>query len=853
MNIQTVQTICEFEASRGRVHFDSRPFTDTIQGEDWSFNFSYERPDENSARATFKHIFTKFKKGIYAQIKEKQLAHFLPFDNKYYTNDWHEKVSFGNFRFNPGVQEPRHWYANNYLVRFEKPFSQSEIGRRELHDMFIELCSAYNVPDVEFFLNRRDFPIWTRDNTRAYDAIYGLLEPGAQPARASLILSMVSGERFCDVAIPTPDDWCRVTGKLFSETKRSRASMFVDDFSQNWRDKKDIAVFRGSNTGRNFGERRIKLCEICRGLEHFDAKLTGLTGRWQFIDGVLRAPDVAERTKGIMGNFLSLREQSDYKYIIHMEGHVQSFRLSAELATYSVILYVAGETKLWFESKLVPWKHFVPVRADLSDLLEKMSWCRKHQDECEKIAHNARAFYDTYLSKKGCLDYLYQLICSYRRRFLPVMYSCSDLTMREEELIARYKEPARSNCPILSGYRCYINILNMREQLNERVKTIKVLRREEGVVTRVLDLVGPTCVSIKKAETAQANLAREIAIGLYCINPLVEEIPNFVYTYGACRNGAYIECVLDSMHTLTDYIKSRAFRFESFLCILKQIALALAHAQNKCFFIHGRLTPSNILICQYPDTQFDYVVADDTIWRLRTEHMIPIFINYRYSSALGKISFTLGAQKFEPFRDCIWVLVKSAREILHHNVLTAKQGHELISLFHRVFANTDGIFFSPKTSFFQFVSQKHTDEFLLNADLGNAIYQSPMVLFEAISNRCFARAESLQKIHFGKIGAIYSLPAENLPLFTRYLQQKLARATAGTHAEQHLRDVRPARNITKGWMVRRDGDILPLKYLETLNIIQSLLLDGSSFALDQKEKDELKAKIREIRALKIQF
>lgn len=47
----------------------------------------------------------------------------------------------------------------------------------------------------------------------------------------------------------------------------------------------------------------------------------------------------------------------------------------------------------------------VPVKADMSDLQEKLEWCHSHDKECEQIAANAKAFFQRYskFSKCNCV------------------------------------------------------------------------------------------------------------------------------------------------------------------------------------------------------------------------------------------------------------------------------------------------------------------------------------------------------------------------------------------------------------------------------------------------------------------
>ncbi len=71
---------------------------------------------------------------------------------------------------------------------------------------------------------------------------------------------------------------------------------------------------------------------------------------------------------------LTPEEQSKYKYIINIDGHVSAFRLSLEMSMGCCILLVKStipnETfgwKMWFSHLLKPYIHYVPVKSDLSD------------------------------------------------------------------------------------------------------------------------------------------------------------------------------------------------------------------------------------------------------------------------------------------------------------------------------------------------------------------------------------------------------------------------------------------------------------------------------------------------------
>jgi hypothetical protein len=61
----------------------------------------------------------------------------------------------------------------------------------------------------------------------------------------------------------------------------------------------------------------------------------------------------------------------------------------------------------YFYSALKPYEHYIPLRRDVKDLLEKIRWAKKHDEECKEIAENARAFALQNLMPNQIYAYLY--------------------------------------------------------------------------------------------------------------------------------------------------------------------------------------------------------------------------------------------------------------------------------------------------------------------------------------------------------------------------------------------------------------------------------------------------------------
>lgn len=96
-------------------------------------------------------------------------------------------------------------------------------------------------------------------------------------------------------------------------------------------------------------------------------------------------------------NFLSRDEQIQYKYILDMDGEASTWdSLAWKLRSGSVLFRVAGIWNQWFFDKLIPGKHYVPIKEDFSDLIEKYEWCEDHPDECKQMILDACRVFEVY-------------------------------------------------------------------------------------------------------------------------------------------------------------------------------------------------------------------------------------------------------------------------------------------------------------------------------------------------------------------------------------------------------------------------------------------------------------------------
>lgn len=102
-------------------------------------------------------------------------------------------------------------------------------------------------------------------------------------------------------------------------------------------------------------------------------------------------------------HFMSLEDLvHTYAMLIDVEGHGYSGRLKCLLWSRRPLLLVERPHHEYFFEHLKAWEHYIPVKRDLSDLVEKVRWTLDHQEEALCIARNALEFSKQHLTRAAC-------------------------------------------------------------------------------------------------------------------------------------------------------------------------------------------------------------------------------------------------------------------------------------------------------------------------------------------------------------------------------------------------------------------------------------------------------------------
>jgi hypothetical protein len=358
--------------------------------------------DDAAFERTLTYLCTEMRSGIYVLIKRGRVAMFAPFVNPEYRNKF-------SIRLRPALPAPSdaagtgggggvvlrdasRWWANaNILCNIEPPDLVSDHGWL-MHLRFLCLvCAIRDVPDCEFFLNKRDSPMVRRDGRHVF---HGLMSPdlaaapvvptGSQPMLLP-VLSPYGGAAYADRLWPLQQDF---------------AYLDPPATPVRWESRAPVAVFRGTSTGALVDNARMALCRLsATEPELLDARLTGMNNR----DRLTAGGHVVRQTRDpalpcSRAFFMTMAQQAaGFRYAVYIQGHVAASRYMSLMVNGFVILRVATSggpdvaDQLWFMPQLQPGVDHVPVKADMSDLLDRIRWLRAHDAEARAIAARAHA------------------------------------------------------------------------------------------------------------------------------------------------------------------------------------------------------------------------------------------------------------------------------------------------------------------------------------------------------------------------------------------------------------------------------------------------------------------------------
>lgn len=195
--------------------------------------------------------------------------------------------------------------------------------------------------------------------------------------------------------------------------------IFAANQNISWDEKEPKALWRGglSDTGEPNDGRltanyattpRFALSQIA--VHHPDAIDAGLAK--------LDSKELESIAKGlgIWRENLSKTKHLECKYLPILDGHMCTYPgYQWRLLSNSVCFKQESDQVQWFYSALKPYVHYIPVKNDMSNLLEKILWAREHDIEARAIAERATEFVLNNLLLEDLYFYLHLTLSEYAK------------------------------------------------------------------------------------------------------------------------------------------------------------------------------------------------------------------------------------------------------------------------------------------------------------------------------------------------------------------------------------------------------------------------------------------------------
>ena len=193
---------------------------------------------------------------------------------------------------------------------------------------YLTLLNDVIIPDGVYILNLTDAVILHNHNNEPFPSITGNKQLGYKYDKSYYIpiLSLSGQKQYSDIPIPNYDDV-----QIVLNLKDLKAHEYITS----WKDKKiHKAIFRGGPAGCGYTlttNQRLNLLSIRSPL--IDAKIVSKTPT---IDSKAIKFDPKygigmKNTNLKPGSFVSMKDQSNYKYIIHVDGNVNAYCSSTRM------------------------------------------------------------------------------------------------------------------------------------------------------------------------------------------------------------------------------------------------------------------------------------------------------------------------------------------------------------------------------------------------------------------------------------------------------------------------------------------------------------------------------------------
>lgn len=179
---------------------------------------------------------------------------------------------------------------------------------------------------------------------------------------------------------PLLTDDPRYNNSIVMNLDKVRHFFFVKDPIPFEKKKKKV-LFRGDVFGK---PKRIEFLKMFIDKPGFDVGDTSYK-----VDPALEKPK------------MSKAEHLEYAYIMALEGNDVATNLKWVMSSNCIAVMPRPTCESWFmEGRLIPNYHYIEIKPDFSDIVERIAYYNEHEDEAKAIVEHAHEWVAQFLDKK---------------------------------------------------------------------------------------------------------------------------------------------------------------------------------------------------------------------------------------------------------------------------------------------------------------------------------------------------------------------------------------------------------------------------------------------------------------------
>lgn len=273
------------------------------------------------------------------------------------------------------------------------------VGALRKWQRFARALPSKRLPDTEFLLSVND-----EINAAVYEALRSHM---SRP----IPIFVFCKEKSRKELVLFPDCGALAgRGRTIQSVKRG-------DWSYPWKRKKETLFWRGAASDGLYDLKgwrtfpRAKL--VLLGQENPDKINAGFTLIPQAkskaaLDSIMNAVGLS--------SYVTPREHVQYKYLMDIDGQSNGWdRCFWGLLCTSTLFKQKSLYSQWYYKALVPWRHYVPINRDLSDIHEKLEWAKNHDREARVIAESGREIAGEIFKRSAVFEYVRRLLIEYNK------------------------------------------------------------------------------------------------------------------------------------------------------------------------------------------------------------------------------------------------------------------------------------------------------------------------------------------------------------------------------------------------------------------------------------------------------